>query len=59
MINDYYDTGLNTSKFMWEMLSDILSENEEKLPTSLNEAIYKLRDGEATVVEKCLTSNTK
>lgn len=45
MIHSEHDTGLNTTKGMWEMLSDILGDNEEKLPKSLNEAIYKLCDG--------------
>ena len=37
MIHSDHDTGLNTTKGMWEMLSDILGNNEEKLPNSLNE----------------------
>lgn len=41
MIHSEHDTGLNTTKGMWEMLSDILGDilddNEEKLPKSLNE----------------------
>lgn len=53
-IHSEHDTGLNTTKGMWEMLSDILSDNEEKLPNSLNEAIYKLRDGTAKIVMKGL-----
>ena len=35
---------------MWEMLSDILAEYDEKLPQSLNDTIYALRDGRAEVV---------
>jgi hypothetical protein len=45
-----YDTGLGTTPGMWEMLSDLL--NGEKLPESLNNAIYKLRSDEAYIVEK-------
>jgi hypothetical protein len=47
---DEFDTGLGTSKFMWELVSELL--DGEKLPDSINEAIYKLREGEAEIVEK-------
>lgn len=57
MIHSDHDTGLNTTKGMWEMLSDILGDNEEKLPNSLNEAIYKLCDGTAKIVMKGLDKN--
>ena len=49
-MDDEYDAGMNTTPGMWEMLSDILSEAEEKFPEPLNEAIYALRDGRAKVV---------
>lgn len=57
MIHSDHDTGLNTTKGMWEVLSDILGDNEEKLPKSLNEAIYKLCDGTAKIVMKGLDKN--
>ena len=47
-----YDSGMGTTRGMWEMLSDVLAENEEKLPDSLNEAIYALRDGDAVVAPR-------
>lgn len=37
---------------MWQMLSEILTENKEKLPVSLNEVIYGLCDGSLIVVQK-------
>lgn len=47
--DDKYDAGMGTTPGMWEMLSEILTEHEEKLPDSLNLAIYALRDGHAKV----------
>lgn len=47
-----YDAGLGTTPGMWDMLSDQLAEHEEKLPESLNAAIYALRDGKAFVALK-------
>lgn len=54
-----YDAGLGTTPGMWEMLSDALAEYEEKLPESLNAAIYALRDGKAFVALKDETPNEK
>ena len=51
-MTDEYDTGMGTDDDMWEILSDILHENEVRLPKSLNEAIYALRVGKAMVVNK-------
>lgn len=45
-----YDTGLGTSPGMWQMLSEQVA--GEKLPESLNNAIYALRAGKARVVRK-------
>jgi len=45
-----YMTGMGTSPGMWELLSDILE--GEKLPESLNSAIYALKDGSAVVIPK-------
>jgi hypothetical protein len=45
-----YDTGIGTTPGMWEMVSEAL--NGEKLPESLNAAIYALAEGRATVVLK-------
>lgn len=45
-----YDTGLGTSPGMWQMLSELVA--GEKLPESLNNAIYALRDDRAKVVFK-------
>lgn len=50
-----YDAGMGTTPGMWEMLSDILAENSEKLPDSLNTAIYALREGKARVI--CVKSD--
>lgn len=47
-----YDAGLGTTPGMWEMLSELLAEQQEKLPDSLNEAIYALRDGRAKVIDQ-------
>ena len=47
---DDYDTGMGTSGMMWQFLSDLLE--GEKLPVSLNKAIYALRDNKAFIVEK-------
>jgi len=47
-----FDSGLGTTQGMWEMLSEILDESRERLPESLNEAIYALRDGAAVVVQR-------
>ena len=45
-----WDTGLGTTKFMWRMVSELLE--GEKLPDSINEALYKLCEGEVKVVGK-------
>ena len=45
-----YDVGMGTTPGMWEFLSDLLAEHKEKLPYSLNNAIYALREGEAKIV---------
>lgn len=45
-----YDTGMGTTPGMWQMLSEAL--NGEKLPDSLNNAIYALCQGDAAVVLK-------
>ena len=47
MSNDY-DAGMGTTPGMWQMVSEAL--DGEKLPESLNEAIYALVEGRATVV---------
>lgn len=47
--DEQYNAGMGTTPGMWEMLSDLLVEYEEKLPESLNNAIYALRDGKAKV----------
>lgn len=44
-----YDAGHNTSRGMWEMLSDELERNEIKIPVNLNEDINSLVDGGAKV----------
>lgn len=44
---DAYDTGLGTSPGMWQLLSELLE--GEKLPESLNNAIYALCEGRAKV----------
>ena len=46
MMGDY-DAGMGTTPGMWEILSELI--DGEKLPESLNEAIYALRDGRARV----------
>ena len=51
-ISEEYDAGMGTTIGMWELLSDVLAEYKEKLPDSLNEAIYALRDGKAKVMLK-------
>jgi len=45
-------TGMETTKYMWELLSEILSDQQEKLPDPLNKAIYALCDGVAIITEK-------
>jgi len=45
-----YNSGMGTTPGMWEMLSECL--DGEKLPESLNTALYALRDGTAMVVIK-------
>ena len=45
-----YDTGMGTTQFMWEYLSERLDDNKEKLPDSLNQAIYALCEGRAKLV---------
>lgn len=44
-----YNTGMGTTSSMWGILSELLAEYDEKLPNSLNEAIYALCDGRAVV----------
>lgn len=43
-----HDTGLGTSPGMWQLLSELV--DGEKLPESLNNAVYALCAGEARVV---------
>jgi hypothetical protein len=43
-----FDTGMGTTPGMWEMVSDALE--GEKLPESVNSAIYALVNGNASVV---------
>lgn len=53
MINgdaEEYDTGLDTTSMMWEMLSELV--DGEKIPLPLSLAILKLCEGEAMVVVK-------
>lgn len=45
-----YDTGMGTSKMMWEMVSGVLE--GEKLPESINAAIHALCEGRAFIVEQ-------
>jgi len=45
-----WDTGMGTSPGMWEMVSDALE--GEKLPDSVNTAIYALANGYAFVSMK-------
>lgn len=47
-----YDSGLGTTPMMWQMLSEALAANKEKLPESLNNAIYTICEGRAVVVLK-------
>jgi len=47
-----YMSGMNTTPLMWEMASEAL--DGEKLPESLNAAIYALKDGGALVIPKDL-----
>ena len=42
---------------MWEVLSSILKSNDERLPESLNRAIYALRDGRAEIAPKKLPTS--
>ena len=42
-----YDAGLGTTPGMWELLSELVA--GEKLPESLNNAIYALCEGRAKV----------
>ena len=44
-----YDTGLDTTPGMWEMVSEILE--GEQLPTPLSNAINLLASGKAKVIE--------
>ena len=45
-----FDSGLNTTPLMWDLLSKML--DGEDLPDSLNKAIYALRDGKAIVAPR-------
>lgn len=47
-----YNSGLGTTFGMWELLSETLAANQEKLPVSLNKAIESLCRGDAMVVAK-------
>jgi hypothetical protein len=47
-----YETGLGTSRFMWQLVSETL--DGEKLPESINKALKMLCDGEAYLVEKMI-----
>ena len=47
-----YMTGMGTTPGMWEMASEAL--DGEKLPVSVNAAIYALKGGEAVVIPKSL-----
>ena len=49
-LNDEYDSGMGTTPLEWELLSELLE--GEKLPDSLNKALYALRDRRAKVVLK-------
>lgn len=49
-----WTSGMNTDPGMWEFLSELL--DGEKLPESLNNAIYALRNGDAAVVPKIATA---
>ena len=49
---DEYNAGMGTTPGMWEVLSDMLAEEDASLPNAVNEAIYALRDGRAMVVPK-------
>lgn len=50
--SDEFESGMGTTPGMWGFLSDLLAEEEERLPESLNKAIYALRAGEAKVVPR-------
>lgn len=50
-----FRTGYKTTPGMWQFLSEILAEAGEKLPESLNQAIYALCDDQAMVVPKQAT----
>ena len=50
MIDQEYDAGIGTTVDMWKMVSDLL--DDEKLPESINKAIYALCDGEAYIKAK-------
>lgn len=47
-----YMTGMGTTPGMWEMVSEAL--NGEKLPESVNAAIYALIDDEAIIIPRSL-----
>ena len=49
---DEYDAGMGTTPGAWEVLSDMLAEEDASLPNAVNEAIYALRDGRAKIVLK-------
>lgn len=48
-----YDTGFGTTPGMWQLLSELVA--GEKLPESLNNAIYALCEGRAKVVANAYT----
>jgi hypothetical protein len=48
-LSDGYSTGMGTGAGMWEMCSEAL--DGEKLPVSLNKAIYALCERKAFVIE--------
>lgn len=47
---DPWTSGLGTTPGMWEFLSELL--DGEKLPESLNQAIYALKNGDAVITRK-------
>lgn len=49
---DEWDSGLGTDPEMWEMLSDILEEEQIAIPISLSEAIIALQEKRAWIVMK-------
>jgi hypothetical protein len=54
-----YDAGMGTTKLMWEYLNERLAETKEKLPYSLNQAIYALCEGRAKLVPNAEASGAR